>query len=121
MIMMFYIAVLAMTTTSTCSFLHKTLSINHRFQLSKTILSATINDQSIDQGIKIKSCNNMDISRAANFLGQYWFDEDTEMSRSQRQEFIRLENTDLTRRYGEIVGRRNSTLLMATESEEIVG
>jgi len=85
-----------------------------------TTLSA-LTDRPIDQEIKIKSCNNMDISRAANFLGQYWFDEETEMSRSQRQEFIRLENTDLTRRYGELVGRRNATLLAATESEDIIG
>lgn len=87
-----------------------------------TALSA-LTDNSISQEIKIRSCNNMDISRVANFLGQYWFDADIEMSRAQRAEFVRLENSDLTRRYGELVGLRkfNATLLVATDNEEILG
>jgi hypothetical protein len=71
--------------------------------------------------IVIQECENSDIPGVANFLGRFWFSAD--MSNAQRLEFTRLENNDLTKRYGSRVGRKkyNSTLLVAMEDEEIVG
>lgn len=71
----------------------------------------------------IRPASNNDIPRAANFLGNYWFNEDVEISKAQRNEFTRLENIDLNKRYSERVGVKKypSILLLALLDEDIVG
>ena len=71
----------------------------------------------------IRPASNNDIPRAANFLGNYWFNEDIEISKAQRNEFTKLENIDLNKRYSERVGIKKypSTLLLALLDEDIVG
>ena len=78
---------------------------------------------SLNSKISVAQCKNVDIPLAASFVGTYWFDPEVVISTRQQEEFIRLELDDLSRRYGERVGKRKypASLLLAKENDEIIG
>lgn len=76
--------------------------------------------------LSLLPCNfkavNEDIPRIANFLAESMYK--TEIPLGQRRELSRLEEADLSERYGDRVSSKGSlpsALFVAEEDEEIVG
>mmetsp|Transcript_30179 Transcript_30179/g.43103 ORF Transcript_30179/g.43103 Transcript_30179/m.43103 type:complete len:291 (-) Transcript_30179:101-973(-) len=74
------------------------------------------------KNVNVRKGGNDDIPRVAKFLAESMYK--TEIPTGQKRELIRLEQVDLTDRYGERVSSKGSlpsALFIAEEDEEIVG